>query len=104
MGEVDRSFESGAHPRAGRELCANCRAQGASCGLRISLCVPISEGIHAQLYIAAASNQPSWIAPAGPLAVNHDPVWSLCPLTGAGAQEKAHSAWVTHLGGEIVLL
>lgn len=50
---------------------------------------------------AAASDQASQIARAGPLAVNHEPVWSLCPLTGAGARETGGS---THLGGEIVLL
>jgi hypothetical protein len=67
--------------------------------------VPISEGMHAQStpLLLLTSNLPG-LARAGPLAVNHDPVWSLCPLTAAGAQEEAHSAWVTHLGGEIVLL
>lgn len=68
------------------------------------VCVHL-EAMQCLLYTTvAASKQPFQMTRAGPLAVNHDPVWSLSPLTGAGAQEEAQSAWATHLGGEIVLL
>lgn len=77
------------------------RSPGASCGLRMSQVCP---SLRPRLLYAtvAASEQPSQMARAGPLAViNHDPVWSLCPLTDARVRETGGS---THLGGEIVLL